>query len=126
VEDRRVEDRREADRREDDRIRAAARDNPWNKPALWLGVLGVLLTIVMAIMGFIASQLASISTIVQSTRDAVIVVTTRQERDNVALDQRVQKLETAVETQQKAYNFNFTSRLATAEAQLGLQPQPKD
>lgn len=101
------------------------RESAWQDPRTWVSVLGILLTIALAILGFIASQLASINQSVQSTRDAVLIVTTRQEADNKSLTERVQKLENAMVAQEKGFNFNFTTRLAGVEAQLKVKP-PKE
>lgn len=102
-------------RRESDR-----QQSPWNDPRLWVAVCGIMLTIVLALLGFISSQLAQINASVKATNDAVLIVTTKQEADNKSIEDRVKKLEDAVTTQQQAYNYNFTTRLAGVEAAVKI------
>ena len=109
------------------------RDSPWSDPILWVTVCGILLTIFIAILSFIWAQLASINAALEGarteqrlTRDAVLVVTTRQEADSRSIDDRVKKLENAMDTQSKAYNFNFTTRLAAIEAKIGFKQQQEE
>jgi BMFP domain-containing protein YqiC len=120
-------ERRELDRREEDHNRSHE-SSKWANPSLWVSVCGLLLTITLATFGFIASKLSTIDASIQSTRDevqstrtAVVAVTTRQERDNGALEARIENLENAINVQQNAFNFNFTTRLATAEAKVGIR-----
>lgn len=103
--------------------------SPWVDPRLWASVLGLFLTIVMGLLSYISSQLASVNAdvkamnaYVKATNDAVLVVTTKQAADDEALRERVAKLESAVATQQQAYNFNFTTRLAVVESRAGIKP----
>lgn len=112
--------------REETRAMADRRESAWSDPRLWVSVGAVALTIVLAVLGYIAALLSSISASVQTTRDAVIVVTTRQEKDSEALRERLVKVEAAVSTQEKAYNFNFTTRLAKVEAVLGIKSEKEN
>lgn len=105
---------------------ADRRDSVWNDPRLWVSICGVLLTLVLFTVGFVAAQLSSIKDSVQSSRDAITVVTTRQATENEALRDRVSKLENFMTIQQQAYNYNVTTRLAVVEAKNGIKPPSKE
>jgi hypothetical protein len=98
----------------------------WNDPRFWLSVLSFMMIIVLALLGYISSQLAAVNAYVKATNDAVLIVTTKQAADAKSIEDRVSKLENAVTTQQQAYNFNFTTRLANVEARAGIKPASKD
>lgn len=105
-------------RRDSDAPRTA-----WNDPRFWLSVLSFMMIIVLALLGYISSQLAAVNAYVKATNDAVLIVTTKQAADAKSIEDRVSKLENAVTVQQQAYNFNFTGRLAVVEARAGLKPR---
>jgi hypothetical protein len=100
-----------------------SKPSAWNDPRFWLSVLGIILTIVLTLLAYITNQLAAINAYQKSTNDAVLIVTTKQAADNKSIEERVSKLENAVTTQQQAYNFNFTTRLAVVEAKAGVKPK---
>lgn len=57
-----------------------------------------------------------------TTLQSLVQVTTEQRGDIKALNDRMAKAENAIETQTKAYNFNFSTRLAVVEAKSGINP----
>jgi hypothetical protein len=116
-----VPDRREgeADRRHPETVSA------WRDPRLWLTFSGLLLTVGMALLGFIASMLISISAAVKTTNDLVLTETTRQAAEIKALEERVAKTEADIGSQTRAFNFHFTTRLARLEAAVGVKSQEK-
>ncbi len=118
-----MDEERRDDRRSDNLGRRESDHSPWRDPKLWVSVLGVVLVIVLALLGYISTQLAQINASVKSTNDAVLIVTTKQASEQKSLEDRVAKLESAITTQQQAYNFNFTSRLAGVEAALKMNRQ---
>jgi hypothetical protein len=67
------------------------------------------------------AQLVAISADVRSTRDLILTTQTKQTADIAALTERMSKVENAMSTQQQAYNFNFTTRLAAIEAKTGIK-----
>jgi hypothetical protein len=107
-----------SDRRSESALRAPS---PWVDPRLWLTAMGLLLTVALAVLGYIAAQLQSINTSVQATRDMVLQVTSRQTAEIAAMEDRIKNLESAMVTQTQAYNFNFTTRLAAVEAKAGIK-----
>jgi hypothetical protein len=114
-------------------VMADRRESVWNDPKLWVSVCGLLLTLVLTAFTFLNSKLSSIDSSLQSTRDLVLVVQTRQESERATADaktaaiiERLSKVETAVDTQQRAYNFHFSNRLAAVEAKNGIKPQKEN
>lgn len=112
-----VLDRREgeADRRHSDNASA------WRDPRTWLAFAAILVAIGTTLLGYIASQLSTINASVKVTHDIVLRETTRQAAEIKALEERLAKAENAIDTQNKAYNFNFTTRLAGVEAALRIK-----
>lgn len=98
----------------------------WANPMLYVGIMGLIITIGMGILGYIAAQLQSIQATVAGTRDTVLTVTARQAEELNSLRDRVAKLENFQSTQTQAYNFNFTTRLAVVEAKAGVKPPNKN
>jgi hypothetical protein len=97
--------------------------SPWQNPQIYISFAALMLTLVLTVLGVIASQLNTISNSLQSTRDIMLTVTTRQTTEIQNLGERVKSLENAMETQSKAYNFNFSTRLAVVEAKAGVRPR---
>lgn len=60
-----------------------------------------------------------------TTLQSLATITTEQKGDIKALNDRVGKLEGFQATQEQAYNFNFTTRLARVEAKAGIQQSTK-
>lgn len=98
------------------------RGSGWNDPRTYIAILGIILAICTTILGYIASQLQDIRTSVQ----IVLTDTNRQDERLKALQDRVGKLESDMNTQMKAYNFNFSTRLAKVEAKAGIKQPVKD
>lgn len=121
------EDRRSGhDRRQNSDSTESHRLNLWANPQLWLSVMGLLLTIGMAVLGYIASQLSTIQASVQTTRDLVLQSTAKQTAEITELRGRIEKLENDMDTQTKAYNYNITTRLAVVEAKIGVSRKEGD
>lgn len=102
------------------------RESAWQDPRTWVSILGVMLMLLLTTLGYIVSVLTSINTSVQQTGTAVTIVTTKQEMDSKSFSDRIVKLENAVTTQQQAYNYNMTTRLANVEAKLSVKSTPKE
>lgn len=111
-----IDDRRQSARRESDR-------SVWSNPQLWVSICTVLLTLAITILGFIASQLSQMNARLQATSDTMLTSTTRQSAEISSLAARIDKLENAMDTQTKAYNFNLSTRLAVVEAKTGVKPK---
>lgn len=56
---------------------------------------------------------------------SLVQVTTEQKGDITALKDRMTKAENAIDTQIKAYNYDFTTRLARIEAKNGILTKEK-
>lgn len=98
------------------------RESAWADPKTWIGVCTVLLTLVLAVISYAAKELTLISSDIRT----LVVSAAEQRRDLHAMDARVTALENFKDTQEKAYNFNFTTRLAGAEADIrALQSEKK-
>jgi hypothetical protein len=102
------------------------RESAWRDPRTWLAFAALLIAVGTTLLGFIASQLTAINQSVKTTHDIVLTVTTRQAAEIKALEERLAKAESAIDTQNKAYNFNFTTRLAGVEAALKLKQKTTD
>lgn len=89
------------------------RESAFNDPRFWVSVTAVLLTISLAVLGYIASQLSSISSDVR----AMVVTTTKQTQEIEALrkdqarnEQEIADLRKLVDSNEKAqrdYNFKL-------------------
>lgn len=90
----------------------------WSDPKTWVSIVAVLLSIVIALSGYLAATLSTIKDNVQT----IVVSTAKQEEKMKAVEDRVKKLEDFESTQREAYNFNFTTRLAVVEAKTGVKP----
>lgn len=125
-----VERRNGADRREADRREPVG----WEKwktivafASLLLAIIGGFWTIAQREgdrareMIEMRAKLDAISSGVASTHDLILTTTTKQTAQIEALTERTKNLENAMETQTKAYNFQFTTRLAVVEARAGVK-----
>lgn len=96
--------------------------NAWADPKLWVSVIGVLLVIFGALLGFILSQLTTISSVQQT----MLVANTETKGEVRALGGRVEKVENDIQTINKAFVYNLSYRLAYLEAKTGVKaPQEK-
>lgn len=109
------------------------RESVWSDPRLWVSVCSILLTLVLALVTFLVAKLSAFDTSLQSTRDLVLIVQTRQDAERAAstakdqaLEARLARVESMLATQQQAYNFNFSTRLAGVEAKLGIKHPDKE
>lgn len=98
------------------------RESPWADPKLWVSVLTVVLTIVLAAFGYIATRLSSIDTAVQ----AIVISNARQGIEIEALKKRDEEIMVLVretrklvddnEKTQRDYNFNLSRELTKVQA----------
>ena len=88
--------------------------NGFSDPRFWVSLTAVLLTVGLAILGGIYSKLNTI----ESGQMVLLVGQAKQDERLKAYEERLKNVEGSMETQTKAYNYNFNSRLSETEAEL--------
>ena len=114
INERRHDTRREADR------------SLWGDPKLWLGVIVLVVGILSSLVGYMISQLSTLN----STQTALLVSITEQKGKVDALTERIDRMQSQVDTIEKAYQYNVGNRLSYLEAKTGYKapttPQPQE
>lgn len=115
----------------DERIpRGADRRSAWNDPRFFAPMLFTLLSTVVSITVIISSgrsEIANVREQISELRGQVAALqslastTTQQKTEIEEMKQEIAELKTQMTTQQQAYNFNFSTRLATVEAKCGIK-----
>lgn len=115
------------DRRGNEDRRTAA----WITPQMVLTILIQVVTTIAVISAGVANVKSDISSTKEriaelrgqvTTLQSLVQVTTEQKAKIESMDKRLEKVENGLETQTKAYNFNFTTRLSRVEAKTGIPP----
>lgn len=110
--------------------RGADRRSAWTDPHFWIPIGIQALISFAAIVTIVANTRSDITGLKETIAElrgqvtmlqSLVTVTTEQKSDLKALDARVGKLENFESTQTQAYNYNFTTRLAGVEAEVGIQ-----
>ncbi len=114
---------------EHETTRGRDRRSAWTDPHFWVSIF------IQALIGLVAATTMVVTTrrdisdlskeIAElhgqvTTLQALVTITTEQKGKMEALTERVTKLESFQGTQEQAYNFNFTTRLAKVEARTGI------
>jgi len=109
--------------------RGADRRSAWTDPHFWMPLVIQAVISLIAIVTIVNKTGNDITILKEKVDELKGQVTTLQtlatstietKGDIKALTDRVGKLENAQETQEKAYNINFTTRLARVEARQGI------
>lgn len=96
------------------------RSSAWSDPRTWVSICAVLLTVVLFALGTAIKELSDLHADVRT----ILVSQARDDGRLNAYEERIKVLENFKETQEKAYNFTFTTRLAGAESDIrSLQNQ---
>lgn len=103
------------------------RESAFNDPRFWVSVTAILLTVSLAVLGFIATQLSSISTDVR----AMVVTGASQGKDiealkkeNVELRQELAAQRLLIDGNEKAqrdYNFKMSNDMQKIVTLLGMR-----
>lgn len=116
-----------------DNDRGGDRRSAWTDPHFWMPLIIQAVISLIAIVTIINQTGADIRVLKEKVDELKGQVTTLQSLASAtietkgrieALTDRVVKLENFKDTQELAYNFNFTTRLAHAESKLGI-PTPE-
>lgn len=114
--------------------RGADRRSAWTDPHFWMPIIINAVASLIAIVTIVNNTHSDIVSLKEkiaelrgqvSTLQSLATTTTEQKGKMEALTDRVVKLENFKDTQEQAYNFNFTTRLAGAEARLGISQSSK-
>lgn len=114
--------------------RGGDRRSAWTDPHFWMPLIIQAVISLIAIVTIINKTGADITVLKEKVDELRGQVTTLQSLATAsveakgkveALTERVGKLETFQSTQELAYNFSFTTRLARAEEHLGIPPPKK-
>jgi hypothetical protein len=115
-------DRRSGDdRRASPQEQAAKSPSAWSDPRTWVSICGILLTICMAIGGFLMAKLSSIEAAMQALLISTTVTTTQHnerisqlQADNAKLHAQIDKMM----ADQTAYNFDLSKQMTIVNERL--------
>lgn len=111
--------------------RGSDRRSAWTDPHFWMPIIINVVASLIAIVTIVNNTHSDVVSLKEkiaelrgqvTTLQSLVTVTTEQKGKIEALTDRVGKLENFQSTQEQAYNFNFTTRLARAEEHLGIRP----
>jgi|GEM_PF-3055905 len=109
--------------------RGGDRRSAWTDPHFWMPLVIQAIISLVAIVTIVANTRSDVSSLKETIAElrgqvtalqSLVTITTEQKGKMEALEGRVTKLENFQETQEKAYNINFTTRLARVEARQGV------
>jgi septal ring factor EnvC (AmiA/AmiB activator) len=112
------------DRRESAPPVAVKPPSAWADPRTWISICGILLTICLAIGGFIASKLSSIDSAMQHLLVSQTETTTRQtEQINQLREKQAEfqgKLDKTI-ADQTAYNYDLMKQLTAIKTEMSIR-----
>jgi Tfp pilus assembly protein PilO len=128
-----VKNEAEVDEVTGERPRGTDRRSAWTDPRFVVPIVIQFFMMLVAVVTMAVTMRLTVSGLAEkiaelkgqvTTLQSLVTTTTEQKGKIEAITDRVSKLENFQETQTKAYNFNFTTRLAAVEARAGIkQPQ---
>lgn len=109
--------------------RVRDRRSAWTDPHFWVPIAIQALISFAAIVTIVTNTRSDIISVKEkiaelrgqvTTLQSLVTITTEQKGKLDAIEERLKKMENFRDTQEQAYNFNFTTRLAKVEARSGI------